>query len=110
MGKPGNVMLNILSWIPIVWIVLSYFFYLINFNPRLIFNEHLDELMLYWFFRYFILFGIPLWLILVIYKGVTKRISGKRILFHVLLLTLGFATLFLMMELNPHGWVNQYFD
>lgn len=110
MRKAENVLLKFLSATPIVWITLTYCFYLINFNPRVIGNERLDELMIYWFLRYYLLIGIPLWLLLVIYMGIAGHLSKKLILLHVLLFTCGLATLYLMMELNPDSWVNIYFD
>lgn len=110
MRKAENAVLNFLSWTPIVWITFCYCFYLLNFNPRIFGNETLDEYFLYWFLRYFVLIGIPLWLILMIYKGVAGHWTRTKILIHVLLFMIGFAILYLMMELNPGCWVNIYFD
>jgi len=109
-SRIGNGILSFLSWTPIVWIALSYFFYLIDFDPRIIANESMHSLLMYWFLRYFVWIGVPLWFTLIIYKGLAKHFSGKQVLFHVLLFAIGFALLFLMMELNPNGWVNSYFD
>lgn len=110
MRRTENYILNFLTAVPIVWICLCYLFYLLEFNPRVFGGETLDEYLLYWFLRYYVYIGIPLWIVLMVYKGLRQHFTNRAYFTHLLVFIVGATILVLMMLYNPDGWTGRYFD